>query len=119
MLQLYTAVGWWPERTTEGVAAVLHRAPAVGAWQGGLLIGFARAVTDGRFRAYIEDVVVHPAHQRRGVGTALLDRLLQELRHIDLITLFAADEVAGMYERVGFKRTRQVVMHWRPQQTDD
>jgi hypothetical protein len=47
VLKLYWAEGWWPERTAEQVRAVLRAAPAVGAWHGQELIGFARSVTDG------------------------------------------------------------------------
>ena len=58
VLKLYRAEGWWPERTAEQVCAVLRAAPAVGAWHGQELIGFAWAVTDGILRAYVEDVIV-------------------------------------------------------------
>ena len=57
VLRLYAAVGWWPERTAGQVSAVLRASPAVGAWHGQDLVGFARAVTDGILRAYVEDVI--------------------------------------------------------------
>jgi len=72
VLELYRAEGWWPERTAEQVRAVLSSAPAVGAWHGQDLIGFARAVTDGILRAYVEDVIVSPDWRGMGVGQALL-----------------------------------------------
>ena len=51
---------------------MLQASPAVGAWHGQELIGFARAVTDGILRAYVEDVIVAPGWRGRGVGRALL-----------------------------------------------
>ena len=79
VLKLYRAEGWWPERTAEQVRAVLRGAPAVGAWRGQDLIGFARAVTDGILRAYVEDVIVSPDWRGMGVGQALLaGQFLQE-----------------------------------------
>src|SRR5436305_1678297 len=45
VLGLYQAQGWWPERTAEQVTAALNSGPAVGAWHGDQLVGFARAVT--------------------------------------------------------------------------
>ncbi|MCB0100322.1 MAG: hypothetical protein KDE46_31545, partial [Caldilineaceae bacterium] len=58
--QLYDAVDWWPDRTVEQIGAVLAQDAAVGAWDADRLVGFARALSDGRFHAYVEDVMVHP-----------------------------------------------------------
>ena len=80
VLKLYRAEGWWPERTAEQVRAVLRAAPAVGAWHGQDLVGFARAVTDGILRAYVEDVIVSPDWRGMGVGQALLAGLMEQLK---------------------------------------
>ncbi len=110
--KLYESVDWWPERQEQEIAEILRQYPTVGVWQGSRLIGFARAVTDHRFRAFIEDVVVHPEYQDRGIGRLLLARLLQELEQIDTITLFCRPELIPFYERQGFQVfPKQVVMH--------
>lgn len=113
VLHLYKTVNWpWVSRPPAVLATVLAAEPAVGAWDGDRLVGFARAVTDGYFRAYIEDVVVHPDYQRQGIGRQLLTRLLDELAQIDVISLFCQTELAPFYERLGFKvRGKQVVLH--------
>ncbi len=111
MLALYREAAWWPERTADQVGAVLRTCPAVGAWQGEQLIGFARAVTDGVLRAYIEDVIVAPGCRGSGIGQALIRRLADELRAIPVITLFCSPELVGYYENSSFSATRQVVMH--------
>jgi len=64
------------EWTAEQVSSVLGHSPAVGAWDGWDLVGFALAVSDGILRAYVEDVVVSPYWCRRGIGRALLAALL-------------------------------------------
>lgn len=111
VLALYRAQGWWPDRTAEQIAAVLTVAPAVGAWRGSELVGFARAVTDGLLRAYIEDVIVAPELRHAGVGQAILDRLMQELAPVPVITLFCAADLVPFYIPSGFHATSQVVMH--------
>ena len=111
VLTLYASVDWWPDRTADKVEAAIGHGQAVGAWDGERLIGFARSVADGSLRAYIEDVVVQPAYRRRGVGSALVERLLEALSDIDLVSLFCDEAFVGLYERNGFTRTRQVVMH--------
>jgi ribosomal protein S18 acetylase RimI-like enzyme len=111
VLTLYRAAQWWPERTPGQVDAVLRDSPAIGAWQGGQLVGFARAVTDGVLRAYVEDVIVAPSRRGSGIGLALLDRLIRELGAIPIVTLFCSPDLVRYYEASSFLATRQVVMH--------
>jgi len=111
VLALYRAAQRWPERTPEQIDLVLRGSPAVGAWHGEQLIGFARAVTDGVLRAYVEDVIVAPSRRGSGIGQAVLDRLIQELGAIPVVTLFCSPDLVRYYEANFFLATRQVVMH--------
>jgi hypothetical protein len=47
--QLYDHVGWRRPGSEEDIAKVLEAGPAVGAWDGERLVGFVRALPDGRF----------------------------------------------------------------------
>jgi GNAT superfamily N-acetyltransferase len=110
--KLYQDAGWWEDRTEEDLDVMLKREIAVGAWLENTLIGFARAVTDGRFRAYIEDVVVLHTYQKSGIGKKLVTRLLDELTHIDIISLFCEEDLIPFYEKNKFKHSKsQFVMH--------
>ncbi len=115
---LYAQVGWWPERSEADIAGMLVRGVAVAAWDDDRLVGFARAVSDGRFRAYIEDVVVHEHYRRQGVATDLLERLLDELGAIDVVSLFCHPVLAPLYEPAGFEPTRQLVLHRKRPSTE-
>jgi ribosomal protein S18 acetylase RimI-like enzyme len=109
---LYTTVGWWPERQEADIAHILRADLAVGAWAGTVLVGFARVVSDQHFRAFIEDVVVHPEYQRRGIGTLLLAKILDSLQQIETITLFCQPELTSFYEQQGFRASSsQQVLH--------
>ncbi len=109
---LYESVGWWPERGEHELATVLSSDLAIGAWDGERLIAFARVISDHHFHAYIDDVVVHPDYQRQGIGHQLLARLLEELQHIETITLFCKPDLVAFYEQLGFRAfPSQVVMH--------
>lgn len=114
---LYQAEGWWPDRSERDIASVLNAAPAVGAWDGEQLIGFARAVTDGVFHAYLEDVVIREPYRRRGIGDALVRLLLEELGQIHLVTLFCKQGLVPFYDKQGFQPTKQVVMHAEQRKT--
>ena len=109
---LYDSVDWWPERQEEEIAQVLDSGPVVGAWDGELLVGFARAVSDHHFRAYIEDMMVHPDYRSMGLGNLLLIKLMEALEHVDTISLFCELELIPFYERNGFNFiSSQCVVH--------
>jgi len=82
---LYEQEGWWPERSDRAIATVLDTGISIGAWVDDHLVGFTRVVSDGQFRAYVEDVIVHRDYRRRHVGEGLMQRLLVELEDISLV----------------------------------
>ena len=82
------------------------------------LIGFARATSDHSFNATIWDVVIHPNFQNKGLGKALMNELIKELRYKDIstITLFADPQVLNFYRNLGFMTDPDGVkgMFWYP-----
>lgn len=112
LMNLYRNIGWWEERKEQDIDKMLRQEVSVGAWNGDVLIGFARAVSDGRFRAYIEDVVIHKEFQKLGIGTKVVSGLLEELSHIDVISLFCEADLIPFYEKINFTYSKsQFVMH--------
>ena len=112
LMMLYKNAGWWAERKENDIENMLKKDISIGAWIDGNLIGFARAVSDGKFRAYIEDVVIHNEFQKAGLGTTLVSKLLDELSHIDVISLFCGEELIPFYEKNNFKISKsQYVLH--------
>jgi GNAT superfamily N-acetyltransferase len=90
---------------------VLAGGPAVGAWHEAALVGFARAVTDGVLRAYVEDVVVEERFRGTGVGRTLVRSLLDQLGSVPVVSLFCSRELVPFYEATDFHPTAQVVLH--------
>ena len=91
---------------------MLKQETSVGVWKDDVLIGFSRAISDGEFRAYVEDVVIHKDYQQLGVGTKLVSKLLEELSHIDVISLFCGDDLISFYKKNNFRNSKsQFVMH--------
>lgn len=111
VIGLYVAEGWWPERLRPELAAVLENGPAVGAWIAGRLVGFGRAVTDGAFRAYVEDLVVAEDVRGAGIGRLLVDHLLEQLPPAAVTSLFCSESLTEFYAGSGFHGTSQVAMH--------
>jgi ribosomal protein S18 acetylase RimI-like enzyme len=52
----------------------------VGAFEGPRLVGFVHAVWDGGHHAFLLDTAVRPECQRRGVGRALVERLVTDVK---------------------------------------
>ena len=106
VLRLYASVGWTaytatPEVLFAGLAGSTH---IVAARLGPDLIGLARIVSDGATVAYLQDVLVHPDHQRRGLGRRLIDAVLEPVAHVRQKVLLTDDEpaVRDFYARLGW-----------------
>ena len=71
--ELYDHVGWERPGVGGDIVEILGAGPALGAWDADRLVGFARALTDGHFAAYVEDVMVHEGVPwARGGGAPLV-----------------------------------------------
>jgi predicted N-acetyltransferase YhbS len=71
------------------------------AWEGPLLVGIARSMSDFAFATYLSDLEVRASHQRRGIGRELVRRT-QEAGAPARITLLAAPAAKDYYGRIGF-----------------
>jgi ribosomal protein S18 acetylase RimI-like enzyme len=69
----------------------------------GMVVGFVTAISDGVSSAYIPHLEVLPDYQGRGIGTALLARLLARLRQLYMIDLTCDPEVQPFYARLGLR----------------
>ena len=99
---LFDAVGW-QRRTTNRIRLVQLLSGSlwvVSAWEGNVLVGFARAISDGAFNAYISTVAVLPSHQKRGIGRALVRRLMEDRDGIQFV-LHANDSAYPFYLHIG------------------
>ncbi|KAJ3693247.1 hypothetical protein LUZ60_008727 [Juncus effusus] len=67
-------------------------------------VAFARATGDGVFNAVVWDVVVDPSFQGLGLGKAVMERVVGELREKGVvnIALYAEPRVVGFYRPLGF-----------------
>ena len=107
--KLRVAVGWGelkPERAQTGLDNSLYVVAAV---SGGRVVGSARIIGDGGYVAYIADVMVLPEYQGRGIGTAMMQRIMAHIKTLaeDGCTMFAclmsAKGREPFYEKFGFE----------------
>jgi GNAT superfamily N-acetyltransferase len=71
------------------------------AWLDGKLVGMARMLSDGVCNAYLLDVWTDSSVRRRGIGTAMVRRLVDAVpgQHIGLQT----DDATDFYAALGFR----------------
>ncbi len=117
LVRLFAQTDWGASRSPEALAQMLAQTRVcLGVWDGERLIGFARAVTDDCYRAFVEDVIVDAAYRGQGIGAEMMRRLLERLAHVEEITLNCHDDLIPFYQRFGFERAGLAYMHiWKGQ----
>lgn len=115
------AAFWAADRRFEDLAkAISHSCPVVTAWHGEILIGFARATSDGVYRATIWDVVIHDDYQGAGLGRKLVETVLSHphMSHVERTYLMTTNQ-KQFYGRVGFTENETTTMVLLNQPIDD
>ena len=106
VLSLYAAVGWtaYTKDPDTLVAAIDGSTAIFTATDDGALVGLARVISDGATICYLQDLLVHPASQRRGIGTALVTAALAAFPAVRQKVLLTDDEPEqrAFYEALGF-----------------
>lgn len=106
------AAFWAQDRKIEDLAiAIANSNPVISVWDGTQLIGFARATSDGIYRATIWDVVVDPDYQGRGLGSKLVETLLSHpcMNRVERVYLMTTHQQA-FYQRIGFQPNSSTTM---------
>ena len=116
---LFQAAAFWAtDRSPEDLAiAIANSDPVVTAWDHDLMIGFARATSDGIYRATVWDVVIHPNYQGAGLGRKLVETVLShpKMSRVERIYLMTTHQ-QSFYQRIGFEpnESTTMVLHNRP-----
>jgi len=80
-----------------------HATLTITAWHGDSLVGIARTLTDFVYVAYLADLAVDAAFQKRGIGTRLIQETRQRLAPECMIVLLAAPQANAYYPKLGFE----------------
>ena len=111
--ELFTLGAFWAkERKIEDLEiAIANSNPVVTVWDNKRLIGFARATSDGIYRAAIWDVVVHPEYRGYGLGRKLVETVLTHpiVNKVERVYLTTTNQ-QSFYERIGFQPNSTTTM---------
>ena len=110
--QLYTSVGWtgYTNDLEALIRAVENSTYVVTAQTDDRLIGLARGMSDDVSVFYLQDILVRPDWQHRGVGRSLLGNCLDRFDHVRQKVLLTDDlpEQHRFYESLGYVDTRHI-----------
>ena len=91
-------------------AAMLAQANLiVTAWDGELLVGISRCITDFVWTTYLADLAVRVSHQRSGIGKKLIGHTQAAAPQAKLL-LLAAPAAERYYPHIGFQHFAQAWM---------
>ena len=105
--RLFETTGWnnaYQAGSQELYQAISNSWYALSAYENDRLVGFGRIISDGILYALICDLIVNPASQGKGIGSTLLNKLIERCRsqNIRVIWLFAAKGKSAFYKKFGF-----------------
>ena len=105
ILPLYESVGWTNYTRDPQMLEKAYRNSllTLGAYDGEKLVGVIRAVGDGCSIVLIQDILVLPEYQRKGIGTALMKAALGHFSHVYQIQLATdnTEKTAAFYKAMG------------------
>lgn len=112
ILRLYASVGWTaytdhPDVLQKGFENSML---TLAAYEGDQLLGIIRAVGDGYTIVFVQDILVFPEHQRKGVGSALLQAILDRCSHVRQIELATDNtpKTIAFYKSMGFREMSEI-----------
>lgn len=113
IVALYEANGWSSAKKPAQLLAGLRNSHAlVTARVAGRLVGIGNAISDGHLVVYFPHLLVHPEYQRRGIGRAMMEALLQRYGGYHQFMLTADGDAVEFYASLGFVRAGKTVPMW-------
>ena len=76
----------------------------VTAWDGDLLIGVSRCITDWAWSCYLADLAVRSDYQKLGIGKRLIDISKETVGEQTMLLLLSVASAMEYYPKVGFKK---------------
>ena len=112
VLALYKSVGWsmYTRDSARLERALTHSSTVLSAYEGKQLVGLIRAVGDGETILFIQDLLVLPEYQRRGIGKQLIEALLARFPEVRQRVLLTDDDpkTRSFYKAAGFVESQQM-----------
>ena len=104
---IFESTGWniRYKKTKESLySAIIDSWFAISAYINDDLVGFGRVISDGSLHAFIVDLIIIPQYQGKGIGKAILEKLVAEIKNNGIrdIQLCCAKGKKEFYIKCGF-----------------
>lgn len=105
---LRASTPWTAQSKETLITALENTLLTVAAYYNDDIIGMARMTGDNILSFFIQDVTVLPDYQNKGVGTLLVNSLLDYVythaTSVAVVNLMASQGKESFYEKIGFKK---------------
>lgn len=98
-LSLDWTSGTYPNKLYE---AIMNSHSVVTAWDGDRLVGLINALSDGALTTYFPYVLSDPAYQGNGIGTVMMEMMLEKYKDFYTKVLVSYPEAVDFYRQLGF-----------------
>ncbi|WP_019868215.1 GNAT family N-acetyltransferase [Methylovulum miyakonense] len=113
VIALYRANEWSSAEKPEQLLAALRNSHSlVTARLNGHLIGIGNAISDGHLVVYFPHMLVHPNHQRQGVGKQMMQAMQEKYTGFHQQMLTADGNAIDFYKSLGFSRAGKTEPMW-------
>lgn len=113
--ELYKKTWFTQNREVKDIKTMLDNSYLVlGFMENGKLIGFCRVISDGVYKTFLFDVIVHNDYQNRGIGTLIMNTLLnhKKLADINHIELYCPEKITKFYKKLGFDTRTSLLLRY-------
>ncbi len=76
----------------------------VTAWDGDLLVGASRSITDWAWSCYLADLAVRKDYQKLGIGKTLIELTKEKVGEQSMVLLLSVPTALDYYPKVGFEK---------------
>lgn len=74
------------------------------AWDGELLVGVSRSITDWVWSCYLADLAVRQDYQKLGIGKTLIELTKEKVGEQSMVLLLSVPTAMEYYPKVGFEK---------------
>lgn len=112
ILNLYDSVGWSNYIKQKNILQQAYEQSlcTLAAYDNDKLVGIIRTVGDGLTIVFIQDILVLPEYQHRGIGTKLLQTMIENYKHVYMMELVTVntEKTISFYQSVGFSSAEKL-----------
>lgn len=112
ILNLYSSVGWtnYTDKPEMLKKAYENSLLTLGAYDGDKLVGVIRTVGDGFSIVVVQDILVFPEYQRKGIGMQLLREIMERFSSVYQMELMTDNtpKTISFYQSAGFVKAEDM-----------